>query len=89
MSCAAKIGYRQVANTTTVLKATPAGMAGVICVVDATVTLYDNATAGSGVVLFTKAMTAGEVIVFGDYPVATNNGLTAVVVTGTANILYT
>jgi len=88
MSCSAKIGYRQVANATAVLKVTPAGLYGIICVVGGTVTCYDN-TAGSGVVLFTKAMTAGEVITLGDYPMATNVGLTVVVATGTANILYT
>lgn len=87
MSCSVKIGYRQVADDTVVIKETPAGLYGVVCVVNGTVTLYDN-TAGSGTVLFTKAMTAGETIIFGDPIWATNKGLTAVVATGTANILY-
>lgn len=84
-----KLGYQHVDNTTTTIKSGPAGLFAIIVVADASVAVYDN-TAGSGTVLFTDAtMTAGQVIHFGGHGIAANNGLTAVVGTGTANFLYT
>ena len=84
-----KLGYRQVANTTAVLKATPAGLFSITSSVGGAVVVYDNATAGSGVVLFTKTLTAGDVIHWGGTGIAANNGLTVVVTTGTANFTFT
>lgn len=84
-----KLGYVQVNNTTTVVKPTPAGLFGLVVVGAGNVTAYDNASAGSGVVLFTKdSMAAGDVVHFGGNGIAANNGLT-VVTTGTVNVLYT
>lgn len=84
-----KLGYKQVNNTTAVIKATPAGFFGLTCTVTGNVTVYDNATAGSGTVLFLKTgVAAGETIHFGGNGIAANNGLT-VVTTGTMNVLYT
>jgi hypothetical protein len=87
MSCITKLGYRNVASGTVVVKETPAGLYGVVCTVNGVVTCYDN-TAASGTILFTKTMTAGEVITFHGASMATNIGLTVTVTTGTANILY-
>lgn len=84
-----KLGYSQVADTTKVVKTTPAGFFGFTVVIGGDVTIYDN-TAASGNVLFLKTgMTAGETIHFGGNGIASNIGLTAVVDTGTINLLYT
>ena len=87
MAFSDKIGYRQVAAATTSVKATPAGLYSVTCVVGGAVTVYDNASAGSGVILYTKTMTAGEVAHWGGNALAANNGLT-VVSAGTVNVMY-
>ena len=84
-----KLGYKQVANTTAVIKATPAGLFSITCIVGGAVAVYDNATAASGVVLYTKTMVAGDVIHWGSHGIAANNGLTCIVTTGTVNIAYT
>ena len=84
-----KLGYKQVANTTAVIKPTPAGLFSITCIVGGAVVVYDNASAASGTVLFTKTMTAGEVVNWGSHGIAANNGLTAIVTTGTVNIAYT
>jgi hypothetical protein len=84
-----KLGYKQIANTTGVIKATPAGLFSITCVVGGAVVVYDNASAGSGVVLYTKTLVAGDVVNWGSHGIAANNGLTAVVTTGTMNIAYT
>ncbi len=84
-----KLGYKVVNNTTTVIKATPAGFFGLSVTGAGNVTVYDNATAGSGVVLYTKTgAAAGDVVHFGGNGIAANNGLT-VVTTGTVVVLYT
>ena len=84
-----KLGYKQVADTTTVIKATPAGLFSITCIVGGAVVVYDNATAGSGTVLYSKTLVAGDVVHWGSHGIAANNGLTVVVTTGTANIAYT
>ena len=84
-----KLGYKQVANTTTVIKATPAGLFSITCIVGGAVVVYDNATAGSGTVLYSKTLVAGDIVHWGSHGIAANNGLTVVVTTGTANIAYT
>ncbi len=84
-----KLGYRVVTNTTTTIKPTPAGFFGLSVTGAGNVTVYDNASAGSGVVLYTKTgPTAGDVVHFGGNGIAANNGLT-VVTTGTVVVLYT
>ena len=84
-----KLGYKQVADTTTVIKATPAGLFSITCIVGGAVVVYDNATAGSGTVLYSKTLVAGDIVHWGSHGIAANNGLTVVVTTGTANIAYT
>jgi hypothetical protein len=83
-----KLGYKQVAAATTVIKSTPAGLFSVTCVVAGAVTVYDNASAGSGTVLFKKTMAEGEIANWGSHGIAANNGIT-VVSAGTVNIAYT
>lgn len=84
-----KLGYVVVNNTTTTIKPTPAGFFGLSVTGAGNVTVYDNASAGSGVVLYTKTgATAGDVVHFGGNGIAANNGLT-VVTTGTVVVLYT
>jgi hypothetical protein len=84
-----KLGYQVVNNTTTVIKPTPAGFFGLSVTGAGAVTVYDNATAGSGVVLYTKAAAvAGDTVHFGGNGIAANAGLT-VVTTGIVVILYT
>ena len=84
-----KLGYQVVNNETKVLKPTPAGFFGLSVTGAGNVTVYDNATAGSGTVLYTKTgATAGETVHFGGNGIAANNGLT-VVATGTVVVLYT
>lgn len=89
MAFSEKLGYKNVANTTAVVKATPAGFFGLTCTVAGNVTVYDNASAASGTVLFTKTgAAAGDTFHFGGNGISANNGLT-VVTTGTVNVLYT
>lgn len=84
-----KLGYVQVNNTTTSIKTTPSGLFGLVVVGAGDVTAYDNGSAGSGTVLYTKTgMTAGEVVHFGGNGIAANRGLT-VTTTGIVNVLYT
>lgn len=84
-----KLGYRVVNNTTTSIKATPAGFFGLSVTGAGNVTVYDNATAASGVILYSKTGAAvGDVVQFGGNGIAANNGLT-VVTTGTVVVLYT
>ena len=49
-----KLGYRVVNNTTTTIKPTPAGFFGLSVTGAGNVTVYDNASAGSGVVLYMR-----------------------------------
>lgn len=84
-----KLGYVNVANTTTVIKPSPAGLFAVICTVAGNITIYDNASAASGTILFAKTgATAGDIYHFGGNGVSANNGIVAVT-TGTINVLYT
>jgi hypothetical protein len=84
-----KLGYQLVSNTTTVIKPTPAGFFGLSITGAGAVTVYDNATAGSGTVLYTKASAVvGDTVHFGGNGIAANNGLT-VVTTGSVIIIYT
>ena len=84
-----KLGYKVVSAATTVIKATPAGFFGLTVTGAGNVTVYDNASAASGVVLYTKTgATAGDTVDFGGNGIAANNGLT-VVTTGTVVVLYT
>jgi len=84
-----KLGYKVVNNETTVIKPTPAGFFGLSVTGAGNVTVYDNASAASGVVLYTKTgATAGETVHFGGNGIAANNGLT-VITTGTIVVIYT
>jgi hypothetical protein len=84
-----KLGYQVVSNATTVIKPTPAGFFGLSVTGAGNVTVYDNASAASGVVLYTKTgAAAGDVVHYGGNGIAANNGLT-VVTTGTVVVLYT
>lgn len=84
-----KLGYQVVNNTTTAIKPTPAGFFGLSVTGAGNVTVYDNASAASGVVLYTKTgATAGDVVHFGGNGIAANNGLT-VITTGTVVVMYT
>jgi hypothetical protein len=84
-----KLGYKVVSNETEVIKETPAGFFGLSVTGAGNVTVYDNASAGSGVVLYSKTGAAvGDVVQFGGNGIAANNGLT-VVTTGTVVVLYT
>lgn len=88
MAFSEKLGYKQVANTTTIIKPTPCGFFGLSVVAPGAVTVYDGLSA-SGVVLFTKAgMVAGDTVDFGGNGISANTGLT-VVATATVNVLYT
>jgi len=83
-----KIGYKQVDNTTLIVKPTPAGFFGLSVVVGGDVSVYDGLSA-SGVLLYKKAaMTVGETVDFGSHGIAAMTGLT-VVTTGKVNVLYT
>lgn len=85
---ASKIGYKQVDNTTAVIKSTPAGFFGLSVVAAGDVDVYDGLS-NAGTLLFTKAgMAAGDTLNFGANGIAANTGLT-VVTTGKVNILYT
>lgn len=84
-----KLGYKVVNNETLVIKPTPAGFFGLSVTGAGNVTVYDNASAASGAVLYTKTgATAGDTVHFGGNGIAANNGLT-VVSTGTVVVLYT
>lgn len=83
-----KLGYKQVAATTSVIKAAPAGLFSVTCIVAGQVDVYDNASAGSGTKLYTKVMAVGDIADWGSHGIAANNGIT-VVAAGTVNIAYT
>ncbi len=84
-----KLGYKVVNNETVVIKPTPAGFFGLSVTGAGNVTVYDNASAASGVVLYTKTgAAAGDVVHYGGNGIAANNGLT-VVTTGTVVVLYT
>ena len=88
MAFSEKLGYKQVANTTEIVKPTPGGFFGLSVVAPGDVTVYDGLSA-AGVVLFTKAaMTAGETVDFGGNGISANLGIT-VVATATVNVLYT
>lgn len=83
-----KLGYQQVAAATTVIKPTPAGLFSVTCIVAGEVTVYDSASAASGVILYTKTMAVGEIATWASHGIAANNGL-VVVAAGTVNVAYT
>jgi len=84
-----KLGYVEVNNTTSIVKPTPAGFFGLSVTGAGNVTVYDNASAASGTVLYTKTgAAAGETVHYGGNGIAANNGLT-VVTTGKVVVLYT
>ena len=84
-----KLGYRSVNNDTAVIKPTPAGFFGLTFTGAGDVTVYDNASAASGTVLYKKTSGAvGDTAHFGGNGIAANNGLT-VITTGTVVVLYT
>lgn len=84
-----KLGYVEVNNTTSIVKPTPAGFFGLSVTGAGNVTVYDNASAASGTVLYTKTgSAAGETVHYGGNGIAANNGLT-VVTTGKVVVLYT
>lgn len=83
-----KLGYKPVAAKTAVIKATPAGLFSVTCIVAGAVTVYDNASAASGNILYKKTMAEGEIATWASHGLAANNGIT-VVAAGTVNIAYT
>jgi hypothetical protein len=88
MAYSDKLGYQVVANTTTVIKATPAGFFGLVVTSTGNVAVYDGLSA-NGVLLYSKTGAAvGDVVHFGGNGIATNTGLT-VVATATVNVLYT
>jgi hypothetical protein len=86
-----KLGYFNSGVTAGVaIKAGPAGLFGIVSTVTGgAVTIYDNATAASGVILFTKTLAVGDIIHFGTFGIAAKNGLFLVVVAGTVNVIYT
>ena len=86
-----KIGYYNSGVTAGVaIKAGPAGLFGIISTVTGgAVTIYDNKSAASGVILYTKTLAVGDVIHFGGLGLAAKNGLFLVVGAGTVNVLYT
>lgn len=84
-----KLGYQVVDNDTVTIKPTPAGFFGLSVTGAGDVTVYDNASAASGVILYTKTgATVGETVHFGGNGIAANNGLT-VITDGTVVVLYT
>ena len=83
-----KLGYQPVASATTVIKASPAGLFSVTCIVAGAVTVYDSASAASGTILYTKTMTVGEIATWASHGLSANNGL-VVVAAGTVNVAYT
>lgn len=83
---APKVGYALVNNTTSTLRDGPVGFFGLVANAPATVTVYDN-NAASGNVLYTKTLSAGEVVSFGGIAIAANRGLT-VVSNASVNVLY-
>ena len=84
-----KLGYVEVNNATSIVKPTPAGFFGLSVTGAGNVTVYDNASAASGTVLYTKTgAAAGETVHYGGNGIAANNGLT-VVTTGKVVVLYT
>ena len=85
-----KLGYFNTGTTAgKVIKATPGGLFGIVSTVTGgACTIYDNASAASGNILFTKTLAVGDVIHFGGNGIAANNGL-FIVVTGTVNVLFT
>lgn len=83
-----KLGYANVTGNG-IIKSGPAGLFGIISTVTGgTITVYDNTT-NSGTILYTKALTVGDVIHFGGLGLAAKNGLYATVSAGTFNVLYT
>ena len=52
------------------------------------VTVYDNASAASGNILYKKTMAEGEIATWASHGIAANNGL-VVVAAGTVNVAYT
>jgi hypothetical protein len=83
-----KLGYKQVAAATSIIKPTPAGLFSVTCIVAGDVTVYDNASAGSGVILYKATLAVGDIAHWGSHGLAANNGL-VVVAAGTVNVAYT
>jgi hypothetical protein len=84
-----RLGYIEVSNTTTPVKASPAGFFGLSVTGAGDVTVYDNASAGSGTVIYAKTGAAmGDTVHFGGNGIAANSGLT-VVTTGKVIVLYT
>lgn len=75
-----------------VVKARKGEFYGIVVIASASglITIYDNASAGSGTKLYEKTMAAGDVVTFGGLGIAASNGLYMTLVSGTitANILY-
>lgn len=84
-----KLGYQVVDAETLVIKPTPAGFFGLSVTGAGDVTVYDNASAASGTILYTKTgALVGDTVHFGGNGIAANNGLT-VVTDGTVVVMYT
>lgn len=84
-----KLGYKQL-SAAGQIKAGPAGLFSVTCVVAGSIVIYDNPTAASGNILFTKTMTLGEIANWGGPGISANAGLWAVPAGGGKfNVAYT
>lgn len=81
-----KIGYKQVTAAPAVVKATPAGFFGCLCVVAGTVTVRDGTVGGA--ILFTKTMAVGESLDFGTVGISCT-GIYCDPGAGTFNIHFT
>lgn len=88
MAIGDKLGYKNVANTSALVKSGPAGLFGIVPTVTGNITIYDNTT-NSGTVLYTgTGVTVGVPIHFGGNGIAAMNGI-YVVATATCNVMYT
>ena len=66
----------------------PRGFYGVISTITGgAVTVYDGTSTG-GVILFSKSLTAGDVVHFGGLGMRAKNGLFLVVGAGAVNVIY-
>jgi hypothetical protein len=86
------VSYLQVSATGAV-KTMPGILYGLVPTASATgvITIYDNATAASGTIIYTGSVTAGTPIHFGGVGITVKNGIFFQVNSGTAtvNVLFT
>jgi hypothetical protein len=69
-------------------KAAPGIFYGIVCLTNGTISLYDNASAASGQVVYpATALTAGQIVTFGGAGIILANGLYASIVGGTYIVL--